>query len=111
MTISQGDKCNVCGRKLSIMNVGPDYEQKLCACCYARIKCSQEDVGKGAKYDRRRSRSPFDQKTLHEIYVQGVSDGIKMYSYKKDGEDWVGHGSVAKRLNEALIELEESVKK
>lgn len=111
MALTRGDKCNVCGRELSIMNVGPDYNQKLCACCYARIKCTQEDVDRGKRYDRRKRRSPFEQKSLHEIYIQGVTDGIKMYAYKKDGEYWVGHGIIARRLNEALAELEKSLQK
>lgn len=111
MNILKGDKCSVCGRELSIMNVGPDYKRKLCACCYARTKCSQEEFSQGKKFDRRRNRSSFDQKTLNEIYIQGLSDGIKMYAYKRGGEYWVGQGAIARRLDEALLELDKSIKK
>lgn len=108
MIIEKGKKCEVCERELTVLNAGPEFEKNLCACCYATIKCTNEDVKHGKKFDRRTKTSPFDQRTLHEVYIQGLKDGVMMYAYTKDGEKWVGRGEIMRKLNDAHEDIDKA---
>lgn len=111
MIIPSKKECEICHRNITVLNAGPEFEKNLCACCYAKIKCSNEEVNFGRTFDRRTNKSPFPEKTLHEIYYQGLKDGVKMYAYKKDDELWVGTGKIKRKLSEAIEEIDSILKK
>jgi len=111
MIIPSKKECEICHRSITILNAGPEFEKNLCACCYAKIRCANEKVDFGKKFDRRSKKSPFKEKTLHEIYYQGLKDGVKMYAYKRDKEYWVGNGKIERKLSEALEEIDSVLKK
>ena len=108
MIISKGRKCEICKRDLTVLNAGPEFEKNLCACCYATIKCTNEEVPQGKKFDRRTRKSPFEQRTLHEVYIQGPKDGVMMYAYTKDKEKWVGSGEIRQKLTEAIKDIDKA---
>lgn len=108
MLFTKGRKCEICERELTVLNAGPEFEKNLCACCYATIKCTNEEPPKGKKFDRRTRKSPFEHRTLHEVYFQGLKDGVMMYAYSEDKEKWVGKGEIKRKLNDALDDIEEA---
>ena len=62
----------------------------------------------GKKFDRRTRKSPFDQRTLHEVYIQGLKDGVMMYAYTKNGEQWVGRGEIMRKLADAHEDIDKA---